>query len=208
MGGTLWITIQHAKDLKNVELFGRQDPYCVVKVGDKAFRTHVARNGGRCPVWNESFEFHCVHHHSVEILIKDSDILRDELIGIATIPLEAVRHKGHDHVSVPVVCGKHGSHHGHLSAVLVWAHSGSPVPSAPATPTHIVPASPAYAVPSAPPMMLPPPPPPMIIAAPMPPPPPAVIIVEEMPYHHHHHGHHHYGHHHHGHHHHHHHHGW
>ncbi|KAG2494658.1 hypothetical protein HYH03_007174 [Edaphochlamys debaryana] len=129
--GSLWVTIQFAKDLRSVELFGRQDPYCVIKTGCQAFRTHVAHRAGANPVWNETFEFSCVQSNSIEVLIKDWDRFRgDELIGTASICLDNVKCRGSDHVNVPVFSGRKGKAKGYLAAVLVWAHPTRAQPEA------------------------------------------------------------------------------
>lgn len=32
-----------------------QDPYCIVKCGGQTFKTRTAKDGGKNPVWNETF---------------------------------------------------------------------------------------------------------------------------------------------------------
>ncbi|KAG2494662.1 hypothetical protein HYH03_007178 [Edaphochlamys debaryana] len=128
--GSLWLTVQFAKDLTNVDRFGRQDPYCVLRVGGRALRTRVANKAGRNPVWNETFELSGVIDNAVEVVIKDSNrVLSDKLIGTASIPLEVARAKGFDAADIPVLApGKHGKRQGHLTVTLQWAHPGQPRP--------------------------------------------------------------------------------
>nr|GEX14015.1 hypothetical protein [Tanacetum cinerariifolium] len=59
----LEIVVQSAKALADVKIFGTMDPYVVVWIsgGGKQWqerKTHVAKKGGSCPVWNSSMDFH------------------------------------------------------------------------------------------------------------------------------------------------------
>ena len=49
------VTIESARDLKNVKLLGKMSPYALVRYGEKKFITPACKNGGRCPKW--SFKF-------------------------------------------------------------------------------------------------------------------------------------------------------
>ena len=53
--GTLELTVEFASELKDVQWFGRQDPYCKIKIGNQELRTKTAKDGGKTPVWNEMF---------------------------------------------------------------------------------------------------------------------------------------------------------
>ena len=53
------VTIESARDLKNVKLLGKMSPYALVHYGDgcgeKRFITPARKNGGRNPIWNFKF---------------------------------------------------------------------------------------------------------------------------------------------------------
>ena len=56
--GQLTVTLDFASDLKDVQLFRKQDPYCLVKVGSQEFiRSKTAKAGGKAPVWNQTFRY-------------------------------------------------------------------------------------------------------------------------------------------------------
>ncbi len=68
--GVMSITIEFAKDLKDQDWFGKQDPYCQISVGGQRFRTRTAIDGGKNPVWNETFSANVINENSVEVVIK------------------------------------------------------------------------------------------------------------------------------------------
>ncbi|KAF0733826.1 hypothetical protein Ae201684P_002724 [Aphanomyces euteiches] len=51
----LQVTVKRAVDLRDVQMIGRQDPYCDVLLGNLAFRARVHENGGTDPFWEETF---------------------------------------------------------------------------------------------------------------------------------------------------------
>ncbi|GFR48310.1 hypothetical protein Agub_g10191 [Astrephomene gubernaculifera] len=130
--GEVSVTIEFAQGLKDKDWFGRQDPYCVLSVGGQHFRTHTATDGGRNPVWNQTFRFNVINENDVELTIKDSDVGRDDNIGTARISLARARQFGRDTMQAPVY-SKHGKQHGFVQVSLVFtpnkatgAYSGYP----------------------------------------------------------------------------------
>uniref|UniRef100_A0A7S2QUP0 Calcium-dependent protein kinase n=1 Tax=Chlamydomonas chlamydogama TaxID=225041 RepID=A0A7S2QUP0_9CHLO len=119
--GQLQVTLMHATDLKDVEFLGRQDPYCVLAVGDKNFRSKTHTDGGKNPTWNESFEFPTVtSEHYLKLEFFDENmVLRDVPIGGCKIPLNQVAVSGTEEVCVPVVTRK-GKHRGDVYLRLVF----------------------------------------------------------------------------------------
>ncbi|EFJ42284.1 hypothetical protein VOLCADRAFT_119476 [Volvox carteri f. nagariensis] len=105
--GTLRVTLQYAKDIKDCDWFGRQDPYARLRIGSQERLSRVCRDGGRNPVWDEAFEFTIINENTLEMILMDQDTLkRDDLIGTCTISLARVREQGHDIVQAPVSNGK------------------------------------------------------------------------------------------------------
>lgn len=49
--GTFHHTVSHHTLPRQLLIFYRQDPYCIVKVGGQQLRTKTAKAGGRNPVW-------------------------------------------------------------------------------------------------------------------------------------------------------------
>ncbi|GFR40445.1 hypothetical protein Agub_g973 [Astrephomene gubernaculifera] len=118
--GVISMTIEFAKDLKDVEWFGRMDPYCIVRIGNQRFRTRTAEDAGRDPVWNETFQANIVSENDVEVEIKDNNVGLDDTIGIASFNLGRAREYGNDRLEVPVLSPRHRTQHGYLSVSLNW----------------------------------------------------------------------------------------
>ena len=93
----------------------RQDPYCIVRVGAQMFRTRTARDGGRNPVWNETFDFNLINENDVELEIK----VRGRG-GPAPLPLNTTA----NHSTVPKAGGESNVAWGMRSSGPSW-HEGS-----------------------------------------------------------------------------------
>lgn len=64
--GVIVLTLEYADELKDVQWFGRQDPYCNVIIGNQEFKSKTANAGGKTPVWNETFRCDaCTQQHSL-----------------------------------------------------------------------------------------------------------------------------------------------
>lgn len=190
--GELHFTLEYARNLKDEDWFGRQDPYCVVKCGGQSYRSRTQVDGGKNPVFAETFRFNIINENTVEVTVYDEDTLvRDDLIGLATVSLASVRYQGHDSQHVPVISRKKGKQHGELVVTLKFipnralaaGHPGSyALPHAATMPAYMPPGYPPAPMPAPAPYYAPPPagpvyaaPPPMYAApAPYPPPAPAV----------------------------------
>ncbi|KAG2439059.1 hypothetical protein HYH02_006586 [Chlamydomonas schloesseri] len=176
--GVMAVTLEFAKDLKDSDWFGKQDPYCIIRVGGQTFRTRTAVDGGRNPVWNETFRFNIINENSVDVEIKDEDVGKDDVIGTATFSLAKARESGTDRIQAAVVSKKSRKQRGFLSIALSWEPNkalksgGAHAAAAPMPQQHYQHAPPAmvYAAAPAPAYyaMGPPPPPAAYYAAPPP----------------------------------------
>ncbi|KXZ54157.1 hypothetical protein GPECTOR_5g255 [Gonium pectorale] len=128
--GVMSITLEYAKDLKDGDWFGKQDPYCIIRVGGQTFRTRTATDGGRNPVWNQTFQFNVINENDVELDIKDEDVGRDDHIGSATFSLAKAREAGTDRINVPVLSKKSRKQHGFIAVALSWAPNKNLRPAA------------------------------------------------------------------------------
>ncbi|KAG2493723.1 hypothetical protein HYH03_008236 [Edaphochlamys debaryana] len=105
--GSLRVTVQYAQGIKDQDWFGRQDPYVKVRVGSQERRSRTCTDGGRNPVWEETFEYSILNENNIELTLFDEDTLaRDDLIGTAQVSLATVRRQGQDTVQAPVSSGK------------------------------------------------------------------------------------------------------
>ncbi|GIL82549.1 hypothetical protein Vretimale_12006, partial [Volvox reticuliferus] len=116
--GVVSVTIEFAEGLKDHDFIFRQSPYCIVSVGAQTYRTQVASQGGRNPVWNETFQFNVCNENDLMIEVKDCEMGRDPNLGNAAVNLSNVRQMGRDRQQVPVISTHHQVQHGLLSVAL------------------------------------------------------------------------------------------
>ncbi|KAG0209515.1 hypothetical protein BGX28_010288 [Mortierella sp. GBA30] len=95
-GPSLSIVAHGASNLKDVEMFGKQDPYFrfTLDISEpKTFqKTFVHKNAGQTPVWNQSFEIPLNGEPDLFIEIMDEATTADGVIGFAAIPINQVVH--------------------------------------------------------------------------------------------------------------------
>jgi len=148
-GGVISLTVEFAQGLSEKDFFGRQDPYCIIRCGNQVFRTRTHVDGGKNPVWNQTFPFNVVSENSAFITIMDSDEGDDDFVGTATIDFSTARSYGTDRRQVPVT-KKSGKQKGLLSVSLTFSAAGGPPPAG-AYPPHASPYGTPAGYPSAPP---------------------------------------------------------
>ncbi|KAH7292303.1 hypothetical protein KP509_29G061200 [Ceratopteris richardii] len=87
--GTVEIELIKGHDLKDVEFIGKSDPYAVLCIGEQKHRSKTIHDGGKSPVWNESFLFEIPDGpHELQIVVYDDEKHgSDEAMGSVLIPL-------------------------------------------------------------------------------------------------------------------------
>lgn len=85
-----------------------QDPYAVLKVGGQTFRTKTHTDGGKNPVWNETFAVNVINDNTADLTLYDSDVGKDDVIGTATVGLAKVRARVCGRVCVCACGGRDG----------------------------------------------------------------------------------------------------
>jgi len=93
------IEIHECKNLREVNLLGKQDPYVQVIVGDQKVRTKEHEQGGKTPKWNETHYFSRWpnvdydenNDNAVWFNVWDSDVGLDEQIGVLKLPFSAIQ---------------------------------------------------------------------------------------------------------------------
>ena len=92
--GLLRVHVRKASGLKNSELLGKSDPYCVVKVasrwrGEATARTVTIKNDLN-PVWRQTLVLRCALDTSstLQLRVLDEDIGRDDVLGTANLPVD------------------------------------------------------------------------------------------------------------------------
>jgi hypothetical protein len=126
------LTVYSADNLRETG-FTKQDPYCVVEVGEKTFKTKPDNSAGPHPVWNEELTTEVpATVDTARVTIYNKNTLRkDDVIGVATIRLSDL--KGVEQ-NVPVY-DKDGNRHGDLRVFGTYgdnrgtARTGAAVPA-------------------------------------------------------------------------------
>ncbi|KAJ7541462.1 hypothetical protein O6H91_10G060900 [Diphasiastrum complanatum] len=94
--GTLMVKLVQAKNLLNMDTFGKSDPYAIIFVRPipKQMRKSRTINNELNPIWNEQFQFEVedLATQKLTIRIFDEDSLHtDDLLGCAQVPLNKLK---------------------------------------------------------------------------------------------------------------------
>jgi hypothetical protein len=86
LDGYLYVTAKSGVELTNRDWRGKEDPYCIIKVGKEKHQTFVHHKGGVNPVWNQSFVFRLLDcknadHVKFKLSAWDHDSTTDDEIG-------------------------------------------------------------------------------------------------------------------------------
>eukprot|EP00878_Enallax_costatus_P020228 GHUV01021377.1.p1 GENE.GHUV01021377.1~~GHUV01021377.1.p1 ORF type:complete len:290 (+),score=84.45 GHUV01021377.1:124-993(+) len=131
---TLDVQLHFGDGLKDTQVMGKQDPYCVLQVGPSTCKSRTCTDGGTKPVWNETFRFNNVEYSSELIItIKNENVLADDVIGAARVPLQRVQQAGTESGAFPVMTPA-GQQKGIVQITLTYRgpqHQQGGYPSAP-----------------------------------------------------------------------------
>ncbi|GAX80957.1 hypothetical protein CEUSTIGMA_g8392.t1 [Chlamydomonas eustigma] len=122
--GELSFRLDFAKGLKDKDLFGKQDPFCIITCGQQQFKSHTHTDGGKNPVWNETFKFNIINENEVKLEVRDEDVAGSDTIGHATVSLAKARTSGSDCLQAPVM-SKSGKQHGFIQVTMAFTKNSS-----------------------------------------------------------------------------------
>lgn len=90
--GTIEVQLIRGHGLKDVEAFGKSDPYAVLSCGHVTHRTRTIHDAGSNPVWDQTFLFEVPHGvENLSVAVYDFEGHgRDEAMGSSLIPLSGV----------------------------------------------------------------------------------------------------------------------
>ncbi|KAI5071608.1 hypothetical protein GOP47_0013859 [Adiantum capillus-veneris] len=90
--GTIEVQLIRGHGLKDVETFGKSDPYVVLSCGHVTHRTRTMHDAGSNPIWNQNFLFEVPHGvENLSLAIYDFEGHgRDEAMGSSLISLAEV----------------------------------------------------------------------------------------------------------------------
>lgn len=106
----LTINVVGASQIRDRDVIGKQDPYCIMMWGDKKFQTRTHKKGGQDPVWNEAY---IINLHTMDKAIEevsfqlyDEDVGRDDWIAELKLPLrDCAQYFGKGKQSIPMEKG-------------------------------------------------------------------------------------------------------
>mmetsp|Transcript_18715 Transcript_18715/g.33911 ORF Transcript_18715/g.33911 Transcript_18715/m.33911 type:complete len:282 (-) Transcript_18715:65-910(-) len=97
MAGLLIVKPLSAKLTRDTELFGKMDPYCVVRLGEQSQKTAVAKKAGKLPFWRDQLVFRKKTEEEVVFEVWDHDsTTADDLVGEARLMLQEIGTKVHE----------------------------------------------------------------------------------------------------------------
>ncbi|KAF7000977.1 hypothetical protein CFC21_016739, partial [Triticum aestivum] len=87
----LFVRVVKARELPHMDLTGSLDPYVEVHLGNYKMKTKFFEKNQR-PEWDEVFAFpkEVVQSSTLEVVVKDKDILRDDYVGRVMLDLNEV----------------------------------------------------------------------------------------------------------------------
>eukprot|EP01029_Cantina_marsupialis_P015321 TRINITY_DN335_c0_g1_i1.p1 TRINITY_DN335_c0_g1~~TRINITY_DN335_c0_g1_i1.p1 ORF type:complete len:399 (-),score=160.10 TRINITY_DN335_c0_g1_i1:312-1508(-) len=90
----LQVTLVEAINLRDVQSFGKQDPYGIVRLGSTWFKTKVHKDGGKKAFWNETFDLPARLDCNVKIEVNNKNVTDKEKIGECEVPISQFLHGG------------------------------------------------------------------------------------------------------------------
>lgn len=85
------MTIIEGKLTRDVEMFGKQDPYVKLEYLGIKYKTKVHESGGKTPAWNETFVIPLGSiSDELHIECKDDDVVGAKMIGSTNIKASAL----------------------------------------------------------------------------------------------------------------------
>jgi Ca2+-dependent lipid-binding protein len=89
--GTLVMEVVRAELFRNTEMFGTMDPFFVINYKDQTIKSHICKNGGQHPIWNEKVELEYESNlEDMKLLCYDKDLIMNDIVGEAYIKLSQV----------------------------------------------------------------------------------------------------------------------
>ncbi|XP_074578930.1 elicitor-responsive protein 3-like [Curcuma longa] len=155
-GQILEVTVVGCSNLRDTELFSRQDPYVCIEYANSKFRTRTCTDGGRNPNFQEKFQIPLIEGlRELHATVWNSNTFTaDDFIGNGRIQLHKVLSQGYDDNSWPLQT-KHLKFAGEVKVIMHFQttfqqSSAATSPSAPpylpgAPPPAYVPAYAPYA---------------------------------------------------------------
>ncbi|KAF9900363.1 hypothetical protein BX616_002612 [Lobosporangium transversale] len=133
---SIHIKVHSAEGLRDVENFGKNDPYLQVSLDfekkNSFKKTSVKKNAGKNPEWNEEIilnDYEPNEHHYLYVEILDQEKLADAVIGYGAIPLRQVISAGGSYRGKFEVYDDESKPHGAVSLTISILSAGQQAPA-------------------------------------------------------------------------------
>jgi Ca2+-dependent lipid-binding protein len=94
-GGNLTLTVVQGQLTRDVETFGKMDPYVTIMYQGQKYKTKIHDSAGLTPVWNHTFEIKLGSvNDDLDFACKDNDMVGAKTIGTAKIKATALCYNG------------------------------------------------------------------------------------------------------------------
>lgn len=141
--GWLDVTVMSARDLKDTEVFGFQDPYAVVQYGHQTHRSKTHKDGHTTPTWNATFRLDLMPNvEEFSVAIWNENKKADDNVGNCRVSIRQA-YSGHVWDSYHPLYTKNGRQQGQLRLALKYyppvraaAPHAAPAPSHAPPPGH------------------------------------------------------------------------
>ncbi|KAI3659998.1 hypothetical protein MP638_000046 [Amoeboaphelidium occidentale] len=118
MHGNLEVKILEARNLKDKDWLGKQDPYVQISAGSQRQRTRTVVNGGKNCYFNETFNFSITSGvNELSITVWDEDTMKNDIIGTGSLGLQQAFQTGIFDGWVSLRTATHGKPAGELKVV-------------------------------------------------------------------------------------------
>lgn len=71
-------------------LMGKQDPYIILSIGQSTHRTSIKKDGGKNPIWNETFDFSLLNTYKLSLKLAEKHVEDDDFTCQAEIDLQSI----------------------------------------------------------------------------------------------------------------------
>ncbi|OQR94861.1 protein kinase [Achlya hypogyna] len=119
----LFVTVQHARNIRDRETFGAQTPFCKLTVGTDTFTTSAKERAGSMPHWNETFSFRDVHlmDMALEVNVLANFWWTSRQIGRCQAPLYSLIKLPAENESVHLKVVSEGTAQGYIAVLVTFA---------------------------------------------------------------------------------------
>jgi hypothetical protein len=126
--GTLEVLVVEGKNIKNKEMFSKQDPYVKLMMDMETVVSKTHHNGGKNPTWNQTLFLNIIPGQNIlKLECWDNDLASDDFIGGAVVNLDQILKTGSQDLWVDLR-SRSGSHAGQIRLVIYFRSKTVQVP--------------------------------------------------------------------------------